>query len=135
MSDFVSRKAIRYKIKKKLTFEEWDNLFLKYDFEGDTLKNKYKLKHQIIIRQALNWETDEIEHYLDILLDDTYGKYSHWFTKSRYLTEDEIQEYLEDFQKINKEIKAEDLRYVFYCYYNGVDAKSCYEIGEWEEEI
>ena len=41
---------------------------------------------------------------------------------------------MEILEKVIPDITGEDLRYVFFCYYNGVDAPSCYEVGEWDND-
>ena len=124
MSDYVSKKAIRYKFKKELTEEEVEKWF---DYYGEnSLQKKYNLKHTMAFDSSLN------ENYLDIVLKSTYGTISGDFGSSRKITDEECKEYLDDFKKVIPDITKEDLRYVFYCYYNGVDAPDCYEIGEWD---
>lgn len=123
MSDYVSKKAIRYKFKKELTEEEIDKWF---DYYGEnSLQNKYNLKHKMQFDMGLD------EKYLDIVLKSTYGTICGDFGSSRKITDEECNEYLEDFKKVIPDITKDDLRYVFYCYYNGVDAPDCYEVGEW----
>ena len=123
MSDYVSKKAIRYKLNVKTEEEKekiWDKIFDDYNF-----KNDYKLKHD------MEYERGYDDFYLDIPLNKTYGTISGDFGSSRKITDEECDEYLEDFKKIIPDITKENLRYVFYCYYNGVDAPDCYEVGEW----
>lgn len=126
MSDYVSKKAIRYKLDVKTEKEKdyiWNKIFDDYN-----LKNDYDLKHN------MEYETGYDDFYLDIPLKRTYGTISGDFGNSRKLTDEEVEEYLEDFKKVIPTITKEDLRYVFYCYYNGVDSPDCYEIGEWCDE-
>ncbi len=124
MSDYVSKKAIRYKLDAKTEKERdyiWDKIFNDYNF-----KNDYNLKHD------MEYEIGCDDFYLDIPIKKTYGTICGDFGNSRKLTEEEIKEYLEDFKKVIPTITKEDLRYVFYCYYNGVDSPNCYEVGEWD---
>lgn len=126
MSDYVSKKAIRYKLDVKTEKERdyiWDKIFTDYNF-----KNDYNLKHD------MEYEKGYDDFYLDIPIKKTYGTICGDFGNSRKLTEEEIKEYLEDFKKIIPTITKEDLRYVFYCYYNGVDSPDCYEVGEWSND-
>ena len=126
MSDYVSKKAIRYKLDAKTEKEKdyiWDKIFDNYN-----LKNDYDLKHN------MEYEAGYDDFYLDIPLKKTYGTISGDFGNSRKLTDEEVEEYLEDFKKVIPTITREDLRYVFYCYYNGTDRPDCYEIGEWCDE-
>lgn len=125
MSDYVSKKAIRYRIKRRLTEEEREKLWdYKWD-DGKSLKTDYKLEHE------MEFDTSENEDYLDVILKTTYGTICGDFGQSRMLTQDEEEKYLNDFKKIIPDVKKEDLRYVFYCYYNGTDAPDCFEEGEW----
>lgn len=125
MSDYVSKKAIRYKFKKELTEEERINLW------DRSLKEDYKLENNMKYDTAVNYDNGKSEDYLDIVLKSTYGTVCGDFGNSRMLTKEEIDKYLPDFKKVIPDITGEDLRYVFFCYYNGVDAPSCYEVGEW----
>lgn len=123
MSSYVSKKAIRYKLDVKTGKERkyiWDKIFDDYNFKDD-----YNLIHDM----ECDYGTDEL--YLDITLKETCDTICGDFGSSRKLTEDEVNEYIEDFQKVVPNINKDDLRYVFYCYYNGVDAPNCYDVGEW----
>lgn len=136
MSDYVSKKAIRYKFKKELTEDErmniWDR-YMRYS-SHNSLKEDYKLENDMEYDTAVNFDTGNSEDYLDIVLKSTYGTICGDFGSSRMLTKEEIDKYLPDFKKVIPDITGEDLRYVFFCYYNGVDAPSCYEVGEWSND-
>ena len=124
MSSYVSKKAIRYRLNIKTEEEKeqiWDKIFDDYDFTDD-----YNLTHN------MEYDVGYDEFYLDITLKKTYDSICGDFGNSRKITDKEANEYLEDFKKIIPNITKDDLRYVFYCYYNGVDAPNCYEIGEWD---
>lgn len=126
MSDYVSKKAIRYKLDVKTEGEKekiWDKIFADYNF-----KNDYKLTHDMECERGYD------DFYLDIPLKKTYGSISGDFGSSRYITDEEYEEYIEDFKKVIPDITRQDLRYVFYCYYNGVDAPDCYDISEWDND-
>lgn len=126
MSGYVSKKAIRYKLNVESS-EQREKIMDKW-FDDYNFKNDYNLKHD------MEYEHGENDIYLDIPLRETYDTICGDFGNSRKLTEEEIKEYLDDFKKIIPTITKEDLRYVFYCYYNGVDAPDCYEVGEWDNE-
>lgn len=129
MSDYESKKAIRYRIPKSLTEEQQEELFWKYARYGKgNLKKEYNLEHEMSSDSGVNYSNGESEHYLDIVLKETYGTISGNFADSRNITDEEANKYLGDFKKIFPDIEKEDLRYVFYCYYNGVDAPACYDV-------
>ncbi len=136
MSDYVSKKAIRYKFKEPFTDEQreknWDR-YMVYN-SSHSLKKDYDLNYEMEYDNGLNYDTYQDEDYLDIVLKSTYGTISGDFGSSRMLTKEEIDKYLPDFKKVVPDITGEDLRYVFYCYYNGTDAPSCYEVGEWDND-
>ena len=124
MSSYESKKAIRYRFPKNISEEEIDKW---WDYYGEnSLHKKYNLKHKMNFDASLN------EYYLDITLKTTYDTICGDFGSSRKLTDEEANEYMEDFKKVIPEITKDDLRYVFYCYYNGVDAPDCYDEGEWD---
>lgn len=126
MSDYVSKKAIRYKINVK-SEEERENIFNKL-IKDYNFKNDYKLNHD------MEYELGYDDMYVDIPIKETYGTICGDFGSSRKLNEDEIKEYFDDFKKVFPDITEDDLRYVFYCYYNGVDSPDCYEVGEWNND-
>lgn len=136
MSDYVSKKAIRYKFKKELTEDERMNMWDRYMCYNshNSLKEDYKLENNMEYDTAVNYDNGKSEDYLDIVLKSTYGTICGDFGNSRMLTKEEIDKYLPDFKKVIPEITGKDLRYVFFCYYNGVDAPSCYEVGEWDND-
>ncbi len=125
MSTYVSKKAIRYRIKKKLSEEEREKLWNYHWDDKKTLKTDYNLNCD------MEFDTSENEDYLDIVLKQTYDSICGDFGNSRKLTQEEIDKYLNEFKKIIPDVVSDDLRYVFYCYYNGTDAPNCFEEGEW----
>lgn len=131
MSDYVSKKAIRYKF-KEVNIEIYDKYEKYGNYSDNSLKKDYNLKNEMEVDYAINYQKDyESEMYLDIPLNKTYGTIAGDFGISRLINNEESEEYLEDFKKVIPTITKDDLRYVFYCYYNGVDAPSCYDVGEW----
>ena len=134
MSDYVRKKAVRFKIPKNIIEElkkenpdEW---------EVDLLVNKYKVKEsydaekgEFAINSGLNDISDEYEYFLDYMLDYEYGA-SGDFENVRLLNDTEFEKYLRKFAVYFNEIGRDELRLVHYCYYNGVDEPSVYEIEE-----
>ena len=131
MSDYVRKKVVRFKIPKniieelKKEDEDWlrDLLLEKYELKDDDEKNEFT------IGDGLNYETYEYEYFLDYLLDYEYGA-SGDFENVRLLTDTEFQKYSRMFAKYFNEIGRDELRLVHYCYYNGVDEPSVYELEE-----
>lgn len=131
MSSYVSRKAIRYKFKEPLSEERREELWDKYFFTS--LKKDYNLKHEMKYAEGYDYDPYKEENYLDIIIKETYDTICGDFGSSREVTDEEVAEYLADFQKVIPTATKEDLRYVFYCYYNGTDAPCCYDVGEWDD--
>ena len=131
MSYYVRKKVVRFKIPKniieelKKEDEDWlrDLLLEKYELKDDDEKNEFT------IGDGLNYETHEYEYFLDYLLDYEYGA-SGDFENVRLLTDTEFQKYSRMFAKYFNEIGRDELRLVHYCYYNGVDEPSVYELEE-----
>lgn len=131
MSYYVRKKVVRFKIPKniieelKKEDEDWlrDLLLEKYELKDDDEKNEFT------IGDGLNHETYEYEYFLDYLLDYEYGA-SGDFENVRLLTDTEFQKYSRMFAKYFNEIGRDELRLVHYCYYNGVDEPSVYELEE-----
>ena len=111
MSTYVSKKAIRYRIKKKLSEEEREKL---WNYHWD---DKKTLKTDDNLNCDMEFDTSENEDYLDIVLKQTYDSICGDFGNSRKLTQEEIDKYLNEFKKIIPDVVSDDLRYVFYCYY------------------
>lgn len=131
MSDYVRKKAVRFKIPENIIEElkkENPN-----EWEVDLLVNKYKVKEsydaeieEFAISCGLN---DKYEYFLDYMLDYEYGA-SGDFENVRLLTDNEFEKYSRKFGKYFNEIGRDELRLVHYCYYNGVDEPSVYELEE-----
>ena len=130
MSDYVRKKCVRFKIPQNII-----NEFDLEDYIEDKLKEKYNLKDSykiyddFTINSGLNYKKDEYEYFLDFQLDYEYGA-SGDFENVRLLTDDEFKKYSRLFAKYFNEIGRDELRLVHYCYYNGVDEPSVYELEE-----
>ena len=130
MSDYVRKKCVRYKLPQNII-----NEFDRNDFIEDKLIEKYGLKesynteNDFTINSGLNYRKDEYEYFLDFQLDYEYGA-SGDFENVRLLTDIEFEKYSRLFAKYFNEIGRDELRLVHYCYYNGVDEPSIYELEE-----
>lgn len=130
MSDYVRKKCVRFKIPQNII-----NEFDLEDYIEDKLKEKYNLKdsyeikNDFTINSGLNYGNDEYEYFLDFQLDYEYGA-SGDFENVRLLTDNEFEKYSRLFAKYFNEIGRDELRLVHYCYYNGVDEPSVYELEE-----
>lgn len=131
MSSYVRKKCVRFKIPQNIinelnNDEDWlvDLLLEKYQ-----LKDDFNLKNDFTIGSGLNYETNEYEYFLDYQLDYEVGA-SGDFENVRLLTDKEFEKYSRKFAKYFNEIGRDELRLVHYCYYNGVDEPSVYELEE-----
>ena len=131
MSDYVRKKCVRFKIPQNIidklkNEDEWlqDLLLKEYN-----VKENYHTKNDFTINSGLNYENDEYEYFLDYQLDYEYGA-SGDFENVRLLTDTEFEKYSRIFAKYFNEIGRDELRLVHYCYYNGVDEPSIYELEE-----
>lgn len=131
MSDYVRKKCVRFKIPQNIIDElknddDWivDLLLEKYNVKDD-----YNTKNDFTISSGLNYKTDKYEHFFDYQIDYEYGA-SGDFESVRLLTDNEFEKYSRKFAKYFSEIGRDELRLVHYCYYNGVDEPSVYELEE-----
>ena len=106
--------------------DEWlgDLLLKEYN-----VKENYHTKNDFTINSGLNYKNDEYEYFLDYQLDYEYGAGGD-FESVRLLTDNEFKKYSRMFAKYFSEIGRDELRLVDYCYYNGVDEPSVYELEE-----
>lgn len=131
MSDYVRKKCVRLKIPQNII----DKLKNDDVWIVDLLQQKYNVKesfntvNDFIVNSGLNYNNDEYEYFLDYQLDYEYGA-SGDFENVRLLTDTEFEKYLRIFAKYFNEIGRDELRLVHYCYYNGVDEPSVYELEE-----
>lgn len=131
MSDYVRKKCVRFKIPQNVIEKlENDN-----DWIVDLLRQEYNVKenfntvNDFVINSGLNYKNDEYEYFLDYQLDYEYGA-SGDFEGVRLLTDEEFKKYSRMFAKYFSEIGRDELRLAHYCYYNGVDEPSVYELEE-----
>ena len=131
MSDYVRKKCVRFKIPQNII----DKLNNEDELLGDLLlkeynvKENYHTKNDFTINSGLNNKNYEYEYFLDYQLDYEYGAGGD-FESVRLLTEEEFKKYSRMFAKYFSEIGRDELRLVDYCYYNGVDEPSVYELEE-----
>lgn len=131
MSDYVRKKCVRFKIPQNV-IEKLEN---DDDWIVDLLRQEYNVKesfntvNDFVINSGLNYKNDEYEYFLDYQLDYEYGA-SGDFESVRLLTDEEFKKYSRMFAKYFSEIGRDELRLVHYCYYNGVDEPSVYELEE-----
>ncbi len=125
MSSYIHKQAIRYRFPKEKTEQIKEMIWDSTPFENDHL-----FEYDI----GLDWNSGEEEVYLDKVYCKEYDEMTADFTKSRLLTDKEIEHHLKDFQKYDPNITADDLRAVEYCYYNGVDAPACFDCMEGDQD-
>lgn len=126
MSDYEHKRAIRYKLPERIV-EKYKDEF--GDFDDYKFEKDFNLKEKgFELNYGYDYDKDTTEKYLDIVLYSTYGEDSGDYCFARCLTKKEIHIYLEKFKEIISNITSAELRHVDYCYYNGVDCPSCYEI-------
>ena len=136
MSDYVRVKAVRYKLDnpeqyfKDKDYKNTDDIAEYFNKDKEIINtNYYNQKNNLNIRSGLNYETNENEYFIDFILDYEYGA-SGDFENVRELTEKEYNKYKEIFKKVIPNIKPGELRLVHYCYYNGVDEPSVWNLEE-----
>ena len=135
MSDYVKKRAIRYRIKKhdiqifeKLLIDddsEWlPELLLQYF----NLKDAHELENEkdFTIGFGCDYENGD-EIYIDYLLEYEYGANGDYIF-SRELTKEENDKYLPMFKERFPSLDIDELHYVDYCYYNGVDEPTVYDV-------
>lgn len=128
MSDYVRKKCIRFKIPQNII----DELENEEDWIIDLLRQKYEYetkKDNFTIGYGEDFDNNVTNYFLDYLLDYEYGA-SGDFESVRLLTDNEFEKYSRKFAKYFNEIGRDELRLVHYCYYNGTDEPSVYELEE-----
>ena len=128
MSDYVRKKCIRFKIPQNII----DELENEEDWIIDLLRQKYEYetkKDNFTIGYGEDFDNNVTNYFLDYLLDYEYGA-SGDFESVRLLTDNEFEKYSRKFAKYFSEIGRDELRLVHYCYYNGTDEPSVYELEE-----
>lgn len=141
MSDYVRKKAVRYKINeniiKKLQ-EKYNEYYLEDEWLIDYFNKDNNIKiveqwnckpNDIAIGSGIDFNKNECQYFIDYILDYEYGA-SGDFENVRELTEKEFLKYKEFFKKILPDLKVGELRFVHYCYYNGVDEPAVWNLEE-----
>ena len=131
MSDYVRKKCVRFKIPQNIIDElkndnDWlvDLLLEKFQ-----LKDSYDTENDFTINDGYDYDNRKEDYFLDYQLEYEYGA-SGDFESVRLLTDNEFEKYSRKFAKYFSEIGRDELRLVHYCYYNGVDEPSVYELEE-----
>lgn len=146
MSDYKRTKAVRYKIPEEITKkfrEKYNKKYLDPDWfieyynkqaKEEILIDSYKItkQNEMTIGSGLiyNDKDSNYEYYIDLILDSNYSENSGDFEFVRLLTQKEFDKYKNNFMKLIPNIKLENLRYVDYCYYNGVDEPAIWELED-----
>jgi len=133
MSDYVRIKAVRYKFKENEVAEFQSKAQNEYDYLPEIILRELNLKEayeigketdyyfrKFTINYGLDFKSNKYEYFLDFLLYYEYGAGGD-FEFCRELTEKENEKFLPYFQKNFPNLKIDELRYVDYSYYNGVD--------------
>ena len=129
MSDYVHKKAIRYRLPRNKA-----NELLEADYLDKNLPKQYGLDNRFEFDAGVDYETGSSSIYLDKVGLYTYGEEGSAWGTSRNLTEEEISHHLKDFQVYDPDITGEELRAVDYCYYNGADAPDIFDVTSDAEE-
>jgi len=116
MSEYVKNKVIRRRVSKDY-----------YDLMEFT-----PLHNGFVLTFGLDPDTSKYCYFLDKVLYHKYGANSGDYGRVRELTNEELKQYLPEFKTLLKSTKKKDLRYVDYCYYNGVDNMGYFEVGEYD---
>jgi len=138
MSDYVRKKAVRFKIdnaiveslekeiEEKDLFESPQELLLKQYKLPDWFEHKL---NEFTINNGYDFDNHKENLFLDYMLDYEYGA-SGDFESVRLLTDNEFNKYKELFSKYFNVVRRDELRLVHYCYYNGVDEPSVWNLEE-----
>ena len=131
MSDYVRKKCVRFKIPQSVIEKLKDDSGWLVDLLLDKfqLKDSYDTENDFTINDGYDYDNRKEDYFLDYQLEYEYGA-SGDFESIRLLTDTEFQKYSRMFAKYFNEIGRDELRLVEYCYYNGVDEPSVYEIKE-----
>ena len=138
MSDYVRKKAVRFKIDNAIVESLEKEIEEKDLFESpqELLLKQYKLldwfEHKLnefTINNGYDFDNHKENLFLDYMLDYEYGA-SGDFESVRLLTDNEFNKYKELFSKYFNVVRRDELRLVHYCYYNGVDEPSVWNLEE-----
>jgi hypothetical protein len=148
MSDYVRRKAIRYKLKpdevNACPPDEYGDIDCEvigknYDIPGYVYDIEGERKNCFVIGSGYNDKIRNSEYYIDYLLGYQYGDCAGDFSFVRELNETENEKYMKIFKEKfgdyvydndGHTLTLDELRFVDYCYYNGVDEPSIWEFEE-----
>ena len=135
MSDYVKKRAIRYKLKTQ-EIQDFEKLLIDDDSEWlpelllqyFQLEDDYNLgnKKDFTIGFGCDYANGD-EIYVDYLLEYEYGANGD-YVSSRELTKEENDKYLPMFKERFPSLDIDELHYVDYCYYNAVDEPAVYDV-------
>lgn len=125
MSDYCRNKVVRLKASEdRLGVKDIWDLATKYPDLFTLSRDK---KFEISPTES---------NFVDYVLYSSYGEECGDFGRTRRLSEKEVEKYIQIFKQICPDVKAEDLRYVDYCWYNGCEAPDYFdEADEFYDEI
>lgn len=131
MSDYVRKKAVRYKLKEnelerflKLA-EEKDMWLIECIEEFYNMEDSFQRTEGFAIDDGYDGSVHQV--YVDFVLGYQYGDMSGDFEFVTELKPSDLEKVLPIFQKKFPELQIDEVRYVDYCYYNGVDAPTVYD--------
>ena len=134
MSDYVKKRAVRYRLKKD-EIEIFEKLLIddKNDWLPELLRQyfdlieNYKQNEKVF---TINYGCDYAngdEIYADYILKYEYGANGD-YAFARELTKEENEKYLPMFKEKFHGLDIDELHYVDYCYYNGADEPAVYDL-------
>lgn len=132
MSDYSRSKVVRLKVTEEQlgVSSIWDLEDIHKDLFSAECYTEYKKNRKPYFEIAPTEET-----FVDYVLFHSYGEECDDWGRTRELTEKELEKYIPIFQQILPTVKAEQLRYVDYCFYNCCEAPDYFDEDEFFEEI
>lgn len=134
MSDYVKKRAVRYRLKKD-EIDIFEKLLIddKNDWLPELLQQYFDLTEDyekdqkgFTINHGCDYANGD-EIYADYILEYEYGA-SGDYISVRELTKEENEKYLPMFKEKFHGLNIDELHYVDYCYYNGVDEPAVYDL-------
>ena len=116
MSDYCREKVVRMKVtREQLGIDSiWDMEDKYKELFGNGDIGKFEI-------------APTEEEFIDYLIDYCYGEECGDWGRVRKLTEKESAKYIEIFKQIYPDVKADDLRYVDFCWYNCSEAPDYFD--------
>ena len=134
MSDYIKKRAIRYRLKpeeveryEKMLSTEWEDFLPELLHKYFNLKREYNLGGEKDFTMGYGYDYEKGDQtYVDYMIEYVYGADGD-YALTRDLTEEEYKKYAPLFKERFPELNIDELRYVDYCYYNGVDEPAVYD--------